>query len=306
MPDATASLLIDTRSELGEGPIWTSGGLLLWVDIEGGLVHSWEPATEVKREWAMGEMVGAVLPTQGTEYIVALESGLALFDPQTGSTLLLGVLENSDPQMRFNDGKCDPQGNLWIGTMNKNAREPVGELYKVGPDLKSISMIRNTTVSNGMAWSADQKYFYYIDSATYELRVFEYDKKRALISRGRSLYTIPRDFGAADGMAIDSEGMLWIAHWGGHAVRRWDPASGNVLQTIKVPAPHVTSCCFGGADLSTLFITTARSGLSDKQLEEYPMSGSVFVYQTQTSGKPADVFKLEKPIEWQRNTSGKK
>ncbi len=235
-------------------------------------------------------MIGAAVPKKNGELLLAMEKGLASFDPKTGQLKKHGVLENSNPSIRFNDGKVGLNGNFWIGTMEKNCAPNAGNFFCVTPEFQCSVQIPNTSVSNGMVWSSDKKKFYYIDSPTFEVKVFDYDNIGGTISNGKSLFNIPKEYGSPDGMSIDEEDMLWIAHWGGNCLRRWNPATGQVLEKIEVPAPHVTSCCFGGKDLKTLYITTARSGLDQKQLEQYPLSGGLFVCKSRVKGTPINYF----------------
>lgn len=287
-----AKLLIDTKSTLGEGPVWDwQKQLLFWVDIEGKKLHRYEPSKQESTEWSFGQMIGAAVPAENGHLLLALESGLATFDWESEKLTELGVLENSNQNIRFNDGKVGPDGNFWVGTMHKEAAPRAGNLYCVGPDLKSVLTISDTSISNGMAWSSDNSTFYYIDSPTFEVRAFNFDSKNGSISNGRTVIEVPKGYGSPDGMSIDSEGMLWVAHWGGHCVRRWNPETGKVLTKVEVNAPHVTSCCFGSADLKTLYITTARSGLTEAQLKEFPQSGGLFVYKTEVKGTSINYFK---------------
>lgn len=288
----TATLMLDTRSTLGEGPVWDwQRQWLFWVDIEGKKLHRHELLTKKNTEWSFDEMLGAAVPMKNGQLLLALESGLASFDCESEKLIKLAVLENTNTNLRFNDGKVDPMGNFWIGTMHKEAASKAGDLYCVNPDLKSSLVIHNTSISNGMAWSSGNKTFYYIDSPTFEVRAFDFDAENSSISNGKAVIEVPKEYGSPDGMSIDSEGMLWVAHWGGHCVRRWNPETGKVLEKVEVDAPHVTSCCFGGADLKTLYITTARSGLTEAQLKQYPKSGGVFIHKTEVKGTPINYFK---------------
>jgi sugar lactone lactonase YvrE len=172
--------------------------------------------------------------------------------------------------------------------MHKGLAPNAGNLYRISKKGKVSAILRGTTVSNGMAWSPDHKRFYYSDTATYELWSFKYDTETAGITDKRVCFKIPETYGGADGLCIDTEGMLWIAHWGGNCVRRWDPHKGVVLQTIKVPAPHVTSCCFGGPSHNILYITTAESGLDEAALKEFPGSGNLFQCHLPFEGYPTN------------------
>lgn len=287
-----ANLIYDAKATLGEGPFWDyESEQLFWVDIEAGVLHCHYDKTKENSNWHLEEMVGAVVPSGKKTLILALETGIASFNYKTIDIQPMAVLENSDPNLRFNDGKCDPNGNLWIGTMHKNLKSGYGNLFKVGHDLQVTLQIKNTSISNGMAWSPDKTKFYYIDTAVYEVWQYDFDAVKAEISNGKPIFKIPESYGGADGMTIDQEGMLWIAHWGGGCVRRWNPNTAEVLAKIEVDAPHVTSCCFGGKDLKTLYITTARSGMSENNLKLYPHSGGLFCYKTDIGGFKVNSFK---------------
>lgn len=287
-----ANLLCDLKSILGEGPVWDPRTqLLFWVDIEGYGLHRYDPHTERQDSWQFDQMIGAAVPTENGNLLLAMEKGLASFDLKTARLTALHVLENSRDHIRFNDGKVGPDGGFWIGTMDKGCAPQAGNLYRVAPDLEVSLQLSQTSVSNGMAWASDHKTFYYIDSPTFMIRAFEFDRQNGAITHGKPVVTVPDSYGSPDGMCIDSEGMLWVAHWGGHCVRQWNPRTGQVLSKIEVPAPHVTSCCFGGKDLSTLYITTARSGLSPEQLIAFPLSGGLFSITLEQQGMPINYFK---------------
>lgn len=285
-----AELVLDTKSILGEGPVWDwKRQKLFWVDIEGKKLHRLTPTQQKHTEWAFDEMVGAAVPVNDGKLLLAIESGLVSFDLESEALTTLHVLENTDRAIRFNDGKVGPNGDFWIGTMDKGCAPKAGNFYRVDTHLKATLHLPNTSVSNGMAWSANRKTFYYIDSPSFEVLAFDYEGDT--ISNAKVAIKVPKEYGSPDGMCIDAEGMLWIAHWGGLCVRCWNPETGEVLDIVNVEAPHVTSCCFGGKDLDTLYITTARSGLDEKQLEEYPTSGGLFSHRPKVKGTPITYFK---------------
>lgn len=287
-----ALLLVDAQATLGEGPVWDQRRQkLFWVDIEGRTLYRYDPISKEGNKWDFEEMIGAAIPKDDGNLLLALESGLATFDFDTLELARHQVLENSDPKIRFNDGKCDSIGNLWIGTMHKQVLPNTGNFYKVSTNMEVAVAIKDTTISNGMGWSPDNKKFYYIDTATYEVVCYNFDDIVGSIKSKKSIFSIPKSYGGPDGMCIDQEGMLWIAHWGGNCVRRWDPNTGEVLEIVEIDAPNVTSCCFGGKNLDTLFITTARSGLDDEQLKEFPLSGGLFYRKPGVSGFPTNYFK---------------
>lgn len=288
----SAELVFDSKAVLGEGPVWDFiNHRLFWLDIEGGILHCHIPLTNENKHWNFDEMIGAIAITIDGELLMALESGLAIFSLESKQLKRLHILENTNPKMRFNDGKCDPNGNFWIGTMHKEFLPGSGSLYKIDQHFQSSQQIERTSISNGMAWTSDGSKFYYIDSPSFEVVVFDFDKISSKISNRKTRFKIPPSYGSPDGMTIDNEGMLWIAHWGGGCVRRWNPENGKVLQVISVDAPHVTSCCFGGKDFNMLYITTARSGLGEEELKTSPLSGGLFCVTTKVAGKAVHLFK---------------
>ena len=202
-----------------------------------------------------------------------------------------GILKNEDSKMRYNDGKVGPNGDFYIGSMHKEFDPESGNLYKVTSKGQVSVAIPNTTISNGMAWTADKKTFYFSDTENYRIDRYDFDIDSGNLKNRKTAFNIPKELGGADGMCIDSEDMLWIAHWGGACIRQWNPRTGEIIQKIEVAAPHVTSCCFGGKNLDTLYITTARSGLSEEQLEKYPQSGGLFTFKPGVTGALITYFK---------------
>jgi sugar lactone lactonase YvrE len=193
-------------------------------------------------------------------------------------------VEEDQPLNRFNDGACDADGRLWIGTMSTKITPESGALYKITSDLSPEKMLGKITISNGMAWTSDNETFYYIDSPTQEIRAYQFDLETGEINFDRTVIRVPKKLGTPDGMCLDLEGKLWVAHYGGFGVYCWDPENGKLLKKIALPAPHVTSCVFGGENLDHLLITTARENLTEAQLQEYPESGDVFLVKTNTQG----------------------
>ena len=202
------------------------------------------------------------------------------------------VAEQKADGVRFNDGKCDPAGRFWAGTMAYDQTEGAAALYCLESDLTVRKMIDKVTISNGLVWTADAKYFYYIDTPTNEVSVFDYDVDTGDIANRKTAIKIEENLGHPDGMSIDEEDMVWIAHWGGGRVTRWNPKTGKLVETIKVPqASLVTSCALGGPNLDELFITTASVNLNAEQKKLQPLAGSIFWIQLDVKGVPAFRFK---------------
>lgn len=287
-----ATVLNNTKLLLGEGAIWSSlWNKFLYVDIEGKKVGIVDPIYKTIEERYLGENVGTVVPTQDGRLIVGLETTIKVFDFDTEELNELVKIETDTLSNRSNDGKCDAAGRLWIGTMNKNAKGAAGALYCF--DGKRIKKkIANTKVSNGICWSSDAKTMYYIDSFDYNIKSYDFDLISGDISNENIVVEVPQKDGMPDGMAIDQEGMLWVAMWGGSCVNRYNPFSGELVGKVELDAPHVTSCAFGGLDMKQLLITTAIVGLNEEQLIEFPNSGSLFLVDVGIKGMEMNQFKI--------------
>ncbi len=287
-------LVIDSKSELGEGAIWNyKTRELIWVNINGKILNFYNPTINNNKEMFTGQMIGTVVPSESGNMLVALKNGIYILDPETGAKNFIIDPEKDIPDNRFNDGKCDPAGRFWAGTMSMIGQKEAGALYRLDPDSTIHKMIDNVTTSNGIVWSLEKDKMYYIDTPTRKVMVYDYNNATGEISNPEIAVQVPADFGAPDGMTIDADGNLWIALWGGSAVGCWNPESGELLRTIEVPAKNVTSCAFGDKDMKTLYITTARQGTSKEELNNYPNSGGVFKIRPGVKGIKAYFFNDE-------------
>ena len=288
-------LVLDAKATLGEGAIWVAEyQRLFWVDIEGRRIFSYHPATGENHGWDVGQRVGTVVPRARGGLMLALHEGFAEFDPGTGRVTMRPRPPEFDPALaRFNDGKCDPNGRFWAGTMvfdKKQAGELPGKMYRLDHDGSIHVMWRGVGTSNGIAWSLDRRTLYYIDTALVRVDAFDYDDASGAVARRRPVITIPPGMGRPDGSTLDAEGMLWIAMWDGARVTRWDPDNGRLLQSISLPVARVTSCAFGGPELDTLYITSARLGLTADQLIAQPLAGGLFKVGPGLRGLRAPAF----------------
>lgn len=289
--ELNASLILDARAELAEGPIWNyKEHKLYWVNIDGRELHIYDPETKEDRVFDTTEKIGTVVPMENGDVLVALQSGIHQMNTTTGE---LRFMTNPlpDPEIRFNDGKCDPSGRFWVGSMHLKQITGKAALYRMDTDDVIHQMLDNVTISNGIAWSADKKTMYYVDTPTKKVDAFDYDDATGHISNRRTVIQVPDGSGSPDGMTIDEEGMLWTALWGDFSVARWNPATGELLEKVTVPVPQVSACAFGGKDLSTLYITTARENMSKEDLEKYPLSGSLFAVDLDVKGVKANFYK---------------
>jgi sugar lactone lactonase YvrE len=283
-------LVIDAHAVLGEGPLWHTGRQrLIWVDIDGHDLHISDPATGADERRHVAEHIGCAVSAGDDLLVLGLRSGLAVLDLTTGRRAHIEHPEPHLPDNRFNDGKCDPAGRMWAGTMALDEREGAGALYCLHPDLTVHLMVPRVSVSNGLAWSPDHRTMYYVDSPTKRIMAYEYDRATCAIAGERVVFRVPEGAGFPDGMTIDAEGQLWLALWDGRRVVRVDPHAGRVVDQIEMPVSRPTSCAFGGPDLDELFITSA-SNLPPEQRAREPQAGGVFRVRPGVRGLPAVDF----------------
>ncbi|RJG22943.1 SMP-30/gluconolactonase/LRE family protein [Paenibacillus thiaminolyticus] len=280
-----AELLYDARAELGEGPVWDERTQrLYWVDITGMAIHFAEPVSGKGETVAMPGCVGAVALTEsGRRLLCVLQDGFYFVHPDTKEVDRIGEPVLHTGQMRFNDAKCDPAGRLIAGTLSLfdgklslSKGEGEASLYRLDPDGRVDLLLEGITLSNGMGWSPDGGTMYHIDTPTMRVDAFDYDVARGVLGNRRSAIRIPDGEGIPDGMTVDAEGMVWVAHWGGARITRWNPETGGQLAAVPIPAVHTTSLCFGGPSYRQLYVTTARIGMKVEQLEQQLYAGGVF------------------------------
>jgi sugar lactone lactonase YvrE len=279
-----AELMIDAQAELGEGPHWDAeSNQLYWVDIMGRKLRIYDQIIKSEEVRSFDLMISAVIPTAEGELLLAMEDGVYLTQTD-GTPVLLTSIEADLPRNRTNDAKCDRHGRLWLGTMSMDNEPKAGGLYVLEPGGTCRQVLSGIGISNGLAWDYARSRMYYIDTPTGQVDVFDYDEDSGNIDNRRIAFRIPATEGSPDGMTIDGEGMLWVAHWGGGCVSRWNPDTGEQIGRIRVPAPLVTSCTFGGSDLTELYITTAKTGMNEEELRRYPHAGGLFMAKPGVSG----------------------
>ncbi|MBO0858010.1 MAG: SMP-30/gluconolactonase/LRE family protein, partial [Chloracidobacterium sp.] len=248
----TAELELEYDALLGEGPVWDwRAGNLYWVDIEGFAVHKYDPETRNHKIITVGQYVGSIAMRKSGGLIAALKSGFASLDPDTREIEKIADAESHLPGNRFNDGKCDPAGRFWAGSLALDERDRDGKanLYCLDVDCRVRLMKSGVTISNGLAWTLDEHTMYYIDTQTEKVVAYNYNRVNGDISHPQTVIKMNAvEKGWPDGMAIDEEGMLWIAHWDGGHVSRWNPHTGAEIAKIKVPVSRPTSCVFGDKD----------------------------------------------------------
>lgn len=276
-------LVLDARAKLGEGPTWDRpSGQLIWVDIDAGMVHRFDPATAGTDSIAVGQPVGAAVPRRGGGLALAVRDGFALLDAGADTMRLAAPVEAGDPDTRLNDGACDVAGRFWAGSLSACGC-PAAALYRWTGDGPPERVVDGITLSNGIGWSPDERRMYYIDTVTGGVDVFDFDPASGEIANRRRAISIDRSLGRPDGLAVDADGGVWVALWGGGAVHRYAP-SGSLDRRVRFPVSQVTSCCFGDHDLRTLFITSAARGV----VEDH--AGALFACRPGCAGLPAHAF----------------
>lgn len=286
-----AELVFDARAVLGEGPLWNGREeRLYWVDIDSGVIHVFDPASGEDVAVPLGRMVGCVAFCASGRLLAAGEGGLYELDSLEGPARSIANPVAHDPQLRFNDGKVDPKGRFWAGTYHMLRVAQQAALYCLEPNRSLRTVLVGLTNSNGLGWSPDGTVFYHIDTPTLEVSAYDFDAETGEISDRRCVVRFSGDDGRPDGMAVDAEGRLWIAHFDGGRVTCWDPRSGRRREVVELPCSRVTSCAFGGAELDELYITTARKGLDPSRLQAEPTAGGVFVVRPGVKGLPCFLF----------------
>jgi len=286
-----SEIVLNAQAELGEGPSWDDRNMVLyWVDILRGLVHFYEPLESRDTTVSVGKYVSSVVPKRSGGVAITLQHGFCTLNPKNGKASTVAEVEKHMAGNRLNDGKSDPAGRFWAGTMDMEEKNASGGLYFLERN-KVHRVLEGVTISNGLGWSPDDRTMYYIDTPTRKVSAFDYDMKSGGVKNRRTVVDFgPDQPGNPDGMAVDAEGMIWVAHWGGYRVTRWNPATGRPLNFVTLPVAHVTSCCFGGKNLDELYITTARTGLNQEELSRQPLSGGLFKVRTGFRGLPTNVF----------------
>jgi sugar lactone lactonase YvrE len=284
-----ADRIFEVRARLGEGPVWDDEAQRLYcVDIYNHRVHRFDPKTRRDEILRLPEIVTCVVPTRSRRLLVALHHDLALLDPDTGDLARVLTLEVDRPRNRFNDGKVDSRGRFWIGTMSPD--DPGrGSLYRYDPDGTVRTMETSLTISNGMGWSPDQTTFYHTDSQVKLIYAYDYDDESGMLANRRVFADLTSGAAFPDGLAVDAEGCVWSAQWDGWCVIRFAP-DGREIQRLPLPVQRPTSCCFGGPDLRTLYITSASVALSEREIQECPLSGDLFWMETDVPGLPPGRF----------------
>lgn len=275
---------------LGEGPVWDpEAGLLYWLDIKRSTLHRMNIASGTTDALPLAEPVSCMARRkEGVGFVAALPGGFAYLDAANGAIERVARVADEPDHNRFNDGKCDAAGNFWAGSMDNQERQASGWLYRLTPDLRCKRMDGPYTVTNGPAFSPDGRCLYHTD--TFARTIYAFDVDHGVIVNKRVFVQFAAsELGFPDGMTVDAEGYVWVAHWGGSRISRFAP-DGALDAEVMLPVSQVTSCVFGGVDLSVLYVTTAAVGLTTQQQAQEPFAGALFEINTRVRGLPCNTF----------------
>lgn len=285
--------VVSSPALLGESPVWhRAEGVLYYCDIAGHRLHRLDPAGGRTREWAFDTDLACCAPCERGGLLLAMRDGLWQFDPDTGVRTPLAAPPYDPAVERFNDGKCDPRGRFWVGTIFEPRKPPLAALYRYTPGDGLHRMADGVTVSNGLAWSPDGRTMYWTDTTSHTVFALDYDPDAGALSARRVFAQFPRrpdgqsldDYGGRpDGAAVDAEGCYWAAMYEGSRLVRLSP-QGQVLAELRLPVRCPTMPCFGGADLRTLYVTSARHGRPAEELAAQTQAGCVFAFDVDVPG----------------------
>lgn len=282
--------MLRASAQIGEGPVWDARTQrLYWVDIVGQQLHVFNPSDGTNTTHAFPEIVTSVSPRAAGGVLLTLRRSFALFDEATGQIEPIADVERDKPGNRFNDGKTDRQGRHWAGTMGDvDWNHPIGSLYRFGPDRQPVHVDRDICCSNGIAWSPDDRTMYFCESFAHVIHAYDFDAVRGEIENRRTFARVDTA-SFPDGLTVDAEGFVWSAQPVFGRLVRYDP-SGRIERIIELPVSRGTSVMFGGPDLSTLYITTMRTTLDERQLAEEPLAGSLLAITPGVKGLPETPF----------------
>jgi sugar lactone lactonase YvrE len=290
MATTTVDVLLQRSDRLGECPLWDERErALYWVDIRAPALHRCEPGRRAVETWPLPETVGSIALRAPGGFVLALQSGIYRVDRPGDPPALIVEPEPERPSNRLNDGRCDPAGRFWVGSMNELSRDPLGRLFRIGPDGRCTRALDDILIPNSLAWSPDGCTMYFADTLRSTIWAFDYDPPSGEMSNRRIFRDMRDHPGHPDGSAVDVEGCLWNCEYGGWRVVRYRP-NGEIDRAIRLPVSQPTCCCFGDADLRTLYVTSASQQLSPEQLAQQPLAGSVFAIRLDVAGLPEHRF----------------
>jgi sugar lactone lactonase YvrE len=285
-----AEHFLASQDSLGEGPLWNEDEqALYWVDIMGKRFHRLDTASGQHTTFNVGIPVCVLGFRQQGSIVMVVRDGFAFWNAQEQKLEYIARPLEHLTDVRFNDGAIDCAGRFWAGSMSTNGDMNSGTLYRLDPDGSLHVMATSIGTSNGIGWNLDNTVMYHTDSPRRVIYAYDFDAASGSITNHRPFIQLADELPQPDGLAVDSEGYIWSAHWDGACVVRYTP-DGRVDRTLRVPALHSSACCFGGPTLTDLYITSAQEGLTLEQLAQYPLSGDLFHYQSDVQGLPRHKF----------------
>jgi sugar lactone lactonase YvrE len=274
---------------LGECPVWSAEeNALYWIDVRAPAIRRLDPATGAHVDWTVPELIGSMALRPGGGIVVGLRSGIAMFDPASGSVTRVAPLHEPGSPMRLNDGKCDRQGRFWVGSMDDVGRGPVGILYRLD-GRGCVKVAGDVAVPNSLCWSPDGAVMYFADGVDPVIWAYPLDVHTGALGERRVFARLPAGTGIPDGATVDDAGHVWSANYGGSCITRYTPG-GVVAEVLPLPVSQPTSCAFGGPDLDILFITTASQRLTPEQRMKEPLAGAVLAVRVRARGLPEPQF----------------
>ena len=288
-------LLINLGGIIGEGICWDEQTqMLYWIDLLENKIFAYDINKTSLKIIDVGQNTGCIAVREKGGLIAGLQNGIFFVDVETGKLTPVVDPESDKPGNRFNDGECDCMGRLWAGTMSKKLdsgsgdNTPAGALYLIDTDFKVTKKLPAVTISNGIGYSPDNKIMYYIDSPTRNVDAFDFDKETGEITNRRAVVHVAEEVGMPDGLTVDADGNLWVGMWGGGAVVKYSPQTGQMMEKIEIPAPFITTMVFGGSEMDEMFVNTAKM---NTDLNKYPDAGGVFRIKMDVKGQPTYKFK---------------
>jgi len=284
---AQAEHLLAIGNRLGEGPLWhPAEETLYWVDIEGETIYRISTETGEPEGFPAGQPVGCLAFRESGGLALGTRDGLGYGNLPEITPEIIHTPEPGRANSRFNDGKVDRKGRFWAGTLGEDDQS---KLYRWDPDGSLQAMQTGVQISNGIGWSPDDSLMYYTDSPKGLIYLYDFDLESGVIDNRREFASVQPEDGVPDGLTVDSDGFVWSAHWDGWRITRYDP-EGKIERVIYLPVQRPTSCTFGGTELDQLFITSARTGLSEADLRDQPLAGDLFLLAAEVKGQKETFF----------------
>ena len=291
MAERQVRLALDAKLTVGEGPRWHAGERALYfVDVPARTLHRWDPASGARAQRGFDAQCACFAFRAGGGFVLGMEAGFALIDAFDAPVRPFGEQVEADrPWSRLNDGRTDPQGRFWSGAMDTSKQHHDARLHRLDPDGTVTTWADGAYTSNGAAFAPDGRTFYYSDTPEHRLDAFTFEGATGAVSDRRTFHQWPHGNGRPDGGSVDAEGFYWSALYAGGRVARLSPA-GEVVEEVAIPAPKPTMIAFGGDDLRTAYVTSAREGLSDADLAAHPGSGGIWSFRVDVPGLPETPF----------------